>query len=58
MQKSKRRLAYDVYLNGIKKQGYKMITPMVVCNADEFAEFKTVADGDVNVGDDVIRIVR
>ena len=21
---------------------------MVVCNADEFAEFKTVADGDVN----------
>ena len=45
-------------LNGIKKQGYKMITPMVVCNADEFAEFKTVADGDVNVGDDVIRIVR
>ena len=45
-------------LNGIKKQGYKMITPIVVCNADEFAEFKTVADGDVNVGDDVIRIVR
>ena len=45
-------------LSGIKKQGYKMITPMVVCNADEFAEFKTVADGDVNVGDDVIRIVR
>ncbi len=27
-------------LNGIKKQGYKMITPIVVCNADEFAEFK------------------
>jgi len=45
-------------LNGIKKQGYKMITPIVVCNADEFAEFKTVADGDVNVGDDVIRMVR
>ena len=45
-------------LSGIKKQGYKMITPIVVCNADEFAEFKTVADGDVNVGDDVIRIVR
>ena len=45
-------------LSGIKKQGYKMITPMVVCNADEFAEFKTVADGDVNVGDDVIRIVQ
>ena len=38
-------------LSGIKKQGYKMITPMVVCNADEFAEFKTIADGDVNVGD-------
>ena len=31
---------------------------MVICNADEFAELKTVADGDVNVGDDVIRIVR
>ena len=45
-------------LSGIKKLGYKMITPMVVCNADEFAEFKTIADGDVNVGDDVIRIVR
>ena len=45
-------------LNGIKKQGYNMITPIVVCNADEFAEFKTVADGDVNVGDDVIRMVR
>ena len=35
-----------------------MITPIVVVTTDEFAEFKTVADGDVNVGDDVIRIVR
>ena len=54
--KSKGDLLMTFNLSGIKKQGYKMITPMVVCNADEFAEFKTVADGDVNVGDDVIRI--
>lgn len=45
-------------LNGIKKSGYKVTTPIIVCNSSDFKEINPVADGNVNAGDEIIRIVK
>lgn len=45
-------------LNAIKKSGYKTTTPIVICNSDDFADINILADGDVNVGDDIMDITK
>ena len=45
-------------LSAIKKSGYKVTTPVVVCNSDEFQAVEVMAQGDVNVGDTVMKIVK
>ena len=45
-------------LSAIKKSGYKVTTPIVVCNSDEFHAVEIIAQGDVNVGDTVMKIVK
>ena len=45
-------------LSAIKKSGYKVTTPIVVCNSDEFHSVEIIAQGDVNVGDTVMKIVK
>lgn len=45
-------------LSAIKKSGYKVTTPVVVCNSDEFQAVEVIAQGDVNVGDTVMKIVK
>ena len=45
-------------LNGIKKSGYKVTTPIVVCNSDEFAKVEIGKDGDVSVGDMIRKIIK
>ena len=45
-------------LSAIKKSGYRATTPVVVCNSDEFQSVEVTAQGDVNAGDTVMRIVK
>lgn len=45
-------------LSAIKKSGYNAATPVVVCNSDEFQSVEVTAQGNVNVGDTVMRIVK
>lgn len=40
----------------IEEEGYNMITPMVVCNSDQFSNFETLTGHDVKAGDMVISL--
>ena len=41
---------------GIISEGYNMITPMVICNSENFDRIETVTGRDVQAGETVIRI--
>lgn len=41
---------------GIKKAGYKLTTPMIICNSDDYAAVSAVTNGKINAGDDIIKI--
>ena len=41
---------------GIKNAGYDLITPIVICNTDDFASVNPVAGGKVAAGDKIIGI--
>lgn len=43
-------------LEGIRKEGFKTTTPMVVCNTEEFSEIKVTASGNVMTGEKVIEV--
>lgn len=45
-------------LNGIKKSGYKVTTPIIICNSDDFSDIEIIADGNVNVGDALMNIIK
>ncbi len=45
-------------LNAIKKSGYRVTTPIVICNSNDFHDAEATAMGEVNAGDTVIRIVK
>ena len=47
-------LSFDIA--GIKDAGYSVVTPIVVCNSDDYAEVETVATGDVSVGSEIIKV--
>ena len=40
----------------IRKEGYKLTTPMVVCNSDDYGEIKPTASGKVSVSDKILEI--
>lgn len=44
-------------LEGIRKEGFKTTTPMIICNVDEFNEIKTTASGSVIAGKKVIEVL-
>lgn len=43
-------------LEGITKKGYKLTTPLIVCNADTFPNVKPLVDGEVNMGEELLEI--
>ncbi len=43
-------------LDGIKNEGYKVTTPMVICNTDDYAAIDTVAAGAVSKGEKILEI--
>ncbi len=49
-------LSFDI--KGIKNEGYKLTSPMVICNSDEYAEIKVLAEGNVTRGRDVLRLIK
>lgn len=52
----KGELLMEVDLEKVKAAGYDVITPVIICNSDEYAEIKGLTDKDVNAGDAVIEI--
>ena len=52
----KGELLMEVDLEKVKAAGYDVITPVIICNSDEYAEIKGLTDKDVNAGDTVIEI--
>lgn len=49
-------LLLEVDLDKVKAAGYDVITPMLVCNTDEFASVEGTAGKNVNPGDDMVFI--
>lgn len=47
-------LLIEADLEKIKAEGYDVITPIIICNSDEFSEILPEADKDVVQGDTVI----
>lgn len=43
-------------LEGIKSEGYKVTTPMVICNTDDYASIETVACGEISKGEKILEI--
>lgn len=43
-------------LEAIKAAGYVTVTPVVICNTDDYADVEAINLSEVNPGDDVIRI--
>lgn len=43
---------------GIKKAGYKLVTPLVVCNSDDFSQIRPVGSGKVKAGDNILEIIK
>ena len=51
-------LLLSVDLESVKNAGFDTITPVVVCNTDDYEDVKEIALGPVAVGDDVISIIK
>ena len=49
-------LMLEVDIQSIKRWGYNIVTPIVVCNPDKFKGITYMAGGEVNKGDVIMRI--
>lgn len=38
-------------IDAIKKEGYKLTTPLIICNTDAYSNISTSASGNINAGD-------
>lgn len=43
-------------LEGIKKEGYKIITPMIICNTEDYNLIESVSSGEILVGEPLTKI--
>lgn len=43
-------------IDGIKEKGYKITTPLIICNKDDFSNIETIAEGSVSVGDELLKL--
>lgn len=57
-QVKKGDLLISMDLDKLKAGGYDTISPIVICNTDEFKDVESVASGPVQPGDPVIKIVK
>lgn len=49
-------LILEADLDQIKAEGYDIITPVIICNSDEYSEIQMVEPGDVTQGDDILKL--
>lgn len=47
-------LTFDMV--GIRKAGYRLTTPMIICNSDDYSEISTVASGSIKAGNHILKI--
>lgn len=47
-------LEFDI--DAIKKEGYEVVTPVVITNSDEFTEITTEAAGQVKNDDELLKL--
>ena len=43
-------------MDAIKTEGYPCITPMIVCNTDDYQAVEAIADGEIKAGQDVLSV--
>ena len=44
-------------MEAIRKEGYQLTTPMIVCNTDEYADVKPLAaGGEVKIGTPILEV--
>ncbi len=43
-------------MNAIKAEGYKLTTPLIITNSDDYSEIKSCAQGSVSAGDTILKI--
>ena len=48
---AKGQLLLEFDIEAIKKEGYEIITPVIITNSDEFTDVETEVSGKVNQGD-------
>lgn len=51
-------LLIEFDIDTLKAEGYEVITPVIVCNSDSYADINRVTEGEVNVGDTVIELTK
>ena len=49
-------LLLEADMEQIKAEGYDIITPIVICNTDEFSDFQMAESADVSQGDEILTI--
>jgi len=49
-------LMLEADLEFLKSEGFDIITPVLVCNTDDYASVEALSGKDVEPGDDVVRI--
>ncbi len=47
-------VSFDI--DGIKKEGYKTTTPMIICNSDDYSSIKSVASGTITPGQNILSV--
>lgn len=50
------QLLLEFDIDAIKKEGYEVVTPIVITNSDEFTEITTEAAGQVKNGDELLKL--
>ena len=55
-QVSRGDLLIEADMDAIRAEGYDIITPMVICNSDDYSEFRIEPAGDVAQGDVVMTL--
>ena len=48
-------ISFDI--DGIKAAGYKVTTPMIICNSEEYRAIRPLASGEVKAGSDFMELV-
>ena len=52
----KGQLLINFDMEAIKNAGYKLTTPMVICNSDSYEKITVLADGKIKNGDEIIEL--